>query len=66
VKLLKSKDQSLEAFKIFKVVIKNETKRKIKGLKFENEGEYTPPKSLINLQKCWNKKGNELNILTLL
>ncbi len=51
MKLLKSKDQALEAFKIFKVVIKNETKRKIKGLKFENEGEYTPPKSLINFTK---------------
>jgi hypothetical protein len=32
-------------------MIKNETKRKIKALKFENEGEYTPPKILINFTK---------------
>jgi hypothetical protein len=44
-------------------VIKNETKRKIKGLKFENEGEYTPPKSLIKFTKMLEEKKNQNPLL---
>jgi hypothetical protein len=40
VKFLKSKDQILEAFKYFKVTIKNETRRRIKALKFDNGKKY--------------------------
>jgi len=44
VKFLKLKDQTFEAFKIFKITIENETRRKIIALKFDNGKKYTSKK----------------------
>jgi len=43
VKFLKLKDQTLEAFKNFKITIENETRRIIKALKFDGK-KYTSKK----------------------
>ncbi len=44
VKFQKLKDQTLEAFKNFKATVENETKRRIKALKFDNGKKYTSKK----------------------
>ncbi len=43
-KFQKLKDQTLEAFKNFKATVENETKRRIKALKFDNGKKYTSKK----------------------
>jgi len=44
VKFQKLKDQTLEASKNFKATVENETKRRIKALKFDNGKKYTSKK----------------------
>ncbi len=57
VKFLKSKDQNLEAFKNFKATIKNETRRRIKALKFDNGKKYTSKKfNDFAIMSKWKKR----------
>lgn len=53
VQFLKSKDQTLEAFKNFKATIENETRRRINALKFDN-GKNTLPNDFAIMSK-WKK-----------